>query len=95
MIYTQKHFYKVCRPVVVAGAEHTVMVNKPVRVVFFEKIEMWSAPDLLGPEKMSWFDLRKKVLRKLAAEERASVVRQFTPPRVVDISPKSASEVFG
>lgn len=95
MIWVDKVFCKTCRPVVVDGEPRNVFVNKVVRVVFFEKFEMWAAPDILGMEKFSWRDLHKKVFRKLAAEERAEVIRKFTPPRVVDISPKSATEAFG
>jgi hypothetical protein len=75
--------------------QHPCVVSQLVPVVFYEKVEMWSAPTVLGNEKLSWFDLRKKVMRKLIAQKQAEIKRLNPVQRHVNIAPKSATEVFG
>ena len=95
MIYAERHFYKVCKPVNVGGIDRQVVINQKVRVVFFERAEMWSAPEVIGPGQFSWSDLRRHIIRKLTAGEKAVVRSLYAPQRHVDLTPKSASEAFG
>lgn len=95
MIRTERLFFRSCRPVLIAGVQHPCVVSQLVPVVFYEKVEMWSAPTVLGNEKLSWFDLRKKVMRKLIAQKQAEIKRLNPVQRHVNIAPKSATEVFG
>ena len=82
--------------------------GKRVEVVFFEKTETWGCPAMFGMQtRVSWRDLRKKIMGKLRGEARAAARKEYLvrlelrtkyPPRGerhVDLTPKSASEAFG
>jgi len=52
---------------VIRTQRHFREFGRTVFVVFYEKTETWSCPDL-GPEKMSWTDLHKKIFQHLVRQ---------------------------
>lgn len=61
VIRTQKHFDE---------------FNRTVFIVFYEKTETWQC-DLIGKQKMSWHDLRKKIFQHLARERQLELEKRI------------------
>jgi hypothetical protein len=83
-------------------------VYKRVAVRFHEKTETWSCQSMFGKAiKLSWHDMRIKILRKLCEEARAAERRRYVAELEakfeaqrrasmvhVDVAPKDAVEAF-
>jgi hypothetical protein len=100
MMRTSRVFYKIGM-MAVGDRRTTYCVSRVIDVVFYEKTETWGCPDLFGRQfRVSWNDLRKKVMRTLCEEARTAARKAYLAQlprdeRHIDMTPKSATEVFG
>ena len=69
--------------------------DKVVPVVFFEKFEMWAAPDILGMAKYELARSPQARHAQAVAAERGPRKRSVIRAAARNIAPKSATEVFG